>query len=120
MMRLFLIFLYFLEINYVNANEIDKKQKNICKDAINNHTSFKVKGIYGSPLESEWHRAAAYVLIMEMRRFSVLQREYIKKKSQWSFEFAEMLGGKTVVFVYHEKILRNYCKGSNAFFVIRK
>ena len=120
MMRLFLLFLCFLEISYVNANESEKKQKNICKEAINKNTSFRVTGIFGSSLESEWPPAASYVLLKEMKRFLVLQREYVKKKSKWRFEFSEMVGGKTVVFVYHEKILKNYCRGSNAFFIVRK
>ena len=120
MIRLFLLFLCFLEISYVNANEYEKKQKNICKEAINKNTSFRVTGIYGNSLESEWHPAAAYVLLKEMKRFLVLQRAYVKKKSHWRFEFAEMIGGNTVVFVYHEKFLKNYCRGPNAFFVVRK
>ena len=120
MMRLFLLFLCFLEISYSNANEYEKKQKNICKEAINKNTSFRVTGIYGSLLESEWHPATAYVFLKEMKRFLVLQREFVKKNSHWRFEFTEMIGGKTVVFVYHEKFLKSYCRGPNAFFVVRK
>ena len=45
---------------------------------------------------------------------------HVKKISKWRFEFSEMVGGKTVVFVYHEKILKSYCRGPNAFFVVRK
>ena len=73
--------------------------------AVNQETDFQVTGIYGSPLEAEWHPAAAYVLRKEMQRFEVLQREFQKKTSAWRFEFAEMVGGKTVVFVYHLKQL---------------
>ena len=119
-MRLFLLFLCFLEISYVNANESEKKQKNFCKEAINKNTNFRVTGIFGSSLETEWHPAAAYVLLKEMKRFLVLQREFVKKTSQWRFEFAEMIGGKKVVFVYHEKILKNFCRGANSFFVVMK
>jgi hypothetical protein len=39
---------------------------------------------------------------------------------KWRFEFAEMVGGKTVVFVYHLKHLLAFCEGPNAFFVLRK
>tara|TARA_Y100001970_G_C14147361_1_gene810632 strand:+ start:808 stop:1155 length:348 start_codon:yes stop_codon:yes gene_type:complete len=112
----FLIFLIFTQISIANANQ----EKNYCIEAINENTSFKVTGIYGSPFESELHPSAAYVLIKEMKKFLVLEREYIKKSAQWRFEFSEMKGGKTIVFVYHQKILKSFCKGPNSFFVIRK
>ena len=119
-MRLFLLFLCFLEISFVSAKESEKKQKNFCKEAINMNTSYRVTGIYGSSLESEWHSAASYVLLKEMKKFLVLQREFVKKKSYWRFEFSEMINGKIVVFVYHQKITKNYCGGSHAFFVVKK
>jgi hypothetical protein len=55
-----------------------------------------------------------------MQRFEILQREFQKKTAAWRFEFAEMVGGKTVVFVYHLQRRTAYCRGPNAFFVLRK
>jgi hypothetical protein len=43
-----------------------------------------------------------------------------KKTAAWRFEFAEMVGGKTVVFVYHLQRRTTYCRGPNAFFVLKK
>ncbi len=94
--------------------------KNMCIKAVNQQTDLQVTGIYGSPLASEWHPAAAYVLRKEMQRFEVLKREFQKKTAAWRFEFAEMVGGKTVVFVYHLRLRTAYCRGPNAFFVLRK
>ena len=105
---------------FVNASQNEKKQKNYCKEAINLHTSFRVTGVYGSPLESEWHPSSAYVLLKEMKRFLVLEKEFVKESDFWRFEFAEMIGGKTIVFVFKNKIYKRYCNGTNAFFVVRK
>ncbi len=101
----------------VNAQ---KKRENKCENAVQEHTDFQSKGVYGSPLESEWHPAAAYVLIKEMQRFKVLKKEFVEKKSVWRFEFVEMIGGKSIVFVYHLEKQVSFCDGPNAFFVVKK
>jgi len=118
-MRFFLIFFCFFKISTIYANESLEKKENLCIKAVNQKTSFRVSGIYGSYLESEWHPVATYVLLKEIRRFKVLKREYIQLSSPWRFEFIEMVGGRTVVFVYHQKILKSYCGGANAFFVVK-
>jgi len=118
-MRFFMIILCFFKIILSNANEPLKKI-NMCKEAVNQMTNFDVNGIYGSLLEDEWHPAAVYILLKEMQNFKVVKREYIQKSVPWRFEFIEMLGGKTVVFVYNEKTLKAFCGGSNAFFVVKK
>ena len=113
------VFLWFL-MSVTFAAESENNQKNNCMNAVNQETEYRVSGIYGNPLESEWNPAAAYVLRKEMQRFKVLQREFQKKSAAWRYEFAEMVGGKTVVFVYHLKQLSAFCSGPNAFFVLRK
>jgi len=92
--------------------------ENLCVKAVNQKTKFKVSEIYGSHLESEWHPVAAYVLLKEMQRFKVVKREYIENSVPWRFEFIELIDGKIVVFVYHQKILESYCGGPNAFIVV--
>ena len=119
-MRLILVVLCLCYLSFAGAEEPEKKLVNLCENAVNQETDFKVTGIYGSPIEPEWHPAAAYVLRKEMQRFEVLQREFQKKTAAWRFEFAEIVGGKTVVFVYHLKNLLAFCEGPNAFFVLRK
>ena len=119
-MRAILVVLCLFYAYFINAEESEKKLKNQCAKAVNQKTEYRVTGIYGSPLESEWQPAAAYVLFRELQRFQVLQREFQKKTKAWRFEFAEMVGGKTVVFVYHLKQLSAFCSGPNAFFVLRK
>ena len=114
------IVVFFLFLLSVTFAADSKKQKNHCIKAVNQETEYRVSGIYGNPLESEWHPAAAYVLRKEMQRFKVLRREFQKKTAAWRFEFSEMVGGKTVVFVYHLKQLSAFCSGPNAFFVLRK
>jgi len=91
--------------------------ENLCKKAISEKTEYQVSGIYGSPLESEWHPAAAYVLLKEMYRFEVPVKEFQQKFPPWRFEFVEMSGGKTMVFVYHLEYKFDYCGGPNAFYV---
>ena len=118
-MRLILVVFCLFYLSFAGAEEPEKKE-NLCEKAVNQETDFQVTGIYGSPLESEWHPAAAYVLRKEMQRFEVLQREFQKKTTGWRYEFAEMVGGKTVVFVYHLKKLSAFCSGPNAFFVLRE
>ena len=78
-MRLILVVLCLCYLSFAGAEEPEKKLKNKCIKAVNQETDFQVTGIYGSPLESEWHPAAAYVLRKEMQRFEVLQREFQKK-----------------------------------------
>ena len=97
-----------------------KKKENFCKNAINQKTSYIVNGFFGSSIESEWHPSSIYVLFNEMKRFELIKRKYVKKKFPWRFEFVEMVGGKTIVFVNHQKIFKNFCGGPNAFFVIKK
>ena len=113
------VFFWFL-LPVTFASESENKQINHCLKAVNQETEYLVSGIYGNLLESEWPPTAAYVLLREMQRFEVLQREFQKKTPVWRFEFAEMVGGKTVVFVYHLKHLSAFCAGPNAFFVLRK
>ena len=120
MMRSVIVVFFWLFLSVTFSAESEKKLKNKCIKAVNQETEYRVSGIYGSPLESEWHPAAAYVLRKEMQRFEVLQREFQKKTAAWRYEFAEMVGGKTVVFVYHLKQLSAFCSGPNAFFVLRK
>ena len=119
-MRAILVVLCLFYAYFINAAESEKKLKNQCAKAVNQKTEYRVAGIYGSPLESEWHPAAAYVLLREMQRFEVLQREFQLKTAAWRFEFAEMIGGKTIVFVYHQQLKTAFCGGPNAFFVLRK
>ena len=120
-MRTILVVLCLFYTYFINAEESEKKLKNQCAKAVNQKTEYRVAGIYGSPLESEWHPAAAYVLLREMQRFEVLQREFQLKTTAWRFEFAEMIGGKTIVFVYHQQLLTAFCGGGpNAFNVLRK
>ena len=120
MMRSVIVVFFWLFLSVSFAAESEKKLKNKCIKAVNQETEYRVSGIYGSPLEAEWHPAAAYVLRKEMQRFEVLKREFQKKTAAWRFEFAEMVGDKTVVFVYHLKRLSAFCSGPNAFFVLRK
>ena len=119
MMRSIVVFLWLL-LSVTFAAEPEKKLNNRCKKAVNQETKYRVSGTYGNPFESEWHPAAAYVLLREIQRFKVLKREFKKETEEWRFEFVEMVGGKTVVFVYHMKHLSAYCSGPNAFFVLRK
>ncbi len=119
-MRLILVVLCLCYLSFAGAKEPEKKLENLCEKAVNQETDFQVTGIYGSPLESEWHPAAAYVLRKEMQRFEVLQRKFQQKTVAWRFEFAEMIGGKTIVFVYHQQLQTAFCGGPNAFFVLRK
>ena len=118
-MRSILLFLWFL-LSVTFAAEPKKNLNNHCIKAVNQETKYRVSGIYGNPFESEWHPAAAYVLLREIQRFKVLRREFKKETEEWRFEFVEMIGGKTVVFVYHRKHLSAFCAGPNAFFVLRK
>jgi len=100
--------------------ESGNKPENPCKIAINEKTDYQVLGIYGSPLESEWHPAAAYVLMKEMYRFEVLLKEFQQKSPPWRFEFVEVSGGKSMAFVYHLENKFNYCFGPNAFYIKKK
>ena len=79
MMRSVIVVFFWLFLSVTFAAESEKKLKNKCIKAVNQETEYRVSGIYGSPLESEWHPAAAYVLRKEMQRFEVLQREFQKK-----------------------------------------
>ena len=112
--------LFVLLLMIIVSAAVGKEPGNPCKIAINEKTDYQVLGIYGSPLESEWHPAAEYVLLNEMYRFEVLKKEFQQKSSQWRFEFVEMAGGKTMAFVYHLKNKFDYCFGPNAFYVKKK
>ena len=94
--------------------------ENLCRIVINEKTNYHVSGVYGSPLESEWHPVAAYVLIKEMYRFDIVIKEFQKKSHPWRIEFAEMSGGKTMAFVYNIESRLDYCNGPNAFYVLKK
>ena len=112
--------LFVLLLMIIVSAAVGKEPGNPCKIAINEKTNYKVLGIYGSPLESEWHPAAAYVLLKEMYRFEVLLKELQQKFPPWRFEFVEMSGGKTIAFVYHIENKFDYCFGPNAFYVKKK
>ena len=116
-MRSFFVLLLMIIVSAAVGKEPGNKPENPCKIAINEKTDYQVLGIYGSPLESEWHPAAAYVLLKEMYRFEVLRKEFQQKSPPWRFEFVEMSGGKTMAFVYHLENRFDYCNGPNAFYV---
>ena len=67
-----------------------------------------------------WDTVAVFVLLKEMKKFLVIKKEFVEKFAQWRFKFAEMVGGKTIVFVFHKKILKSFCGGPNSFFVEKK
>ena len=73
-MRFFIVLLYIFNFSNAVGKEFEKNTKNLCKIAINENSDYKVSGIYGSSLESEWHPAATYVLIKEIYRFDVLRK----------------------------------------------
>ena len=98
-MRSFFVLLLMINFSAAFGEESGIKTENLCKKAISEKTEYQVSGIYGSPLESEWHPAAAYVLLKEMYRFEVLLKEFQQKSPPWRFDFVEMSGGKTMVFV---------------------
>ena len=90
-MRLILVVLCLCYLSFAGAEEPEKKLENLCEKAVKQETDFQVTGIYGSPLESEWHPAAAYVLRKEMQRFEVLQREFQKKTAAWRLNLQKWL-----------------------------
>ena len=119
-MRLFFAVLCIFSGSFVQASESSEKGKNFCEKAVNQETEYSVTGIYGSSQESEHHPTVAYVLIREMKRFKILRREFQQKTNEWRFEFVEMIGCKTIVFIYHLQNQTNFCTGANAFFVLKK
>ena len=120
MVRLLCVALCVFVGTIAQSSESSQKQVNHCKKAVNKETGYRVSGIYGSSLESEKHTSAVYVLLSEIKKLKVLQREFQQKTEKWRFEFAEMIGGKTVVFVYHRQVQIDFCAGSNTFFVLKK
>jgi len=108
--------------NFSNAlgNKSGNNIENRCKIAVSENTDYKVLGIYGSGLESEWQPVAVYVLLKEIYKFKVLRREFKHLSPPWQFDFVEMSFGKTVVFVYNLETKFNYCAGPNSFFVKKK
>ena len=119
-MRYFIFLIIMSNLFIAVGKEFENNSENLCKIAINQNSDYHALGIYGSPLESEWHPAAAYVLLKEMYRFEVLRKEFQKKSPPWRFEFVELSGGETVVFVYHLENRFDYCDGPNAFYVKEK
>ena len=119
-MRSFFILLFFINYSTLVGKESLKNSENLCVVAINENTDYQVLGIYGSPHESEWHPAAAFVLLKEMYRFKVVRKEFQQKSPPWQFEFVEMYGGKTIAFVFNLDTRINYCAGPNSFFVKKK
>ena len=119
-MRYFFISLLIFTCSTAFGKDFVNKTKNQCRIAIKEKTEYQVLGIYGSPLETEWHPAAAYVLLKEMNRFEVLRNEFQQKSLPWRFEFMEMSGGKTIAFVYNLEKRFDYCNGANAFYVKKK
>ena len=93
-MRPFLVLLLMIIVSTAVGVEYGNKPENPCKIAINEKTEYGVSGIYGSPLESEWHPSAVYVLLNEMYRFEVLLKEFQQKSPPWRFESVELSGGK--------------------------
>ena len=86
-MRSFFVLLLMINFSAAVGEESGIKTENLCKKAIREKTEYLVTEIYGSPLESEWHPAAGYVLLKEMNRFEVLLREFQQKFPPWRFEF---------------------------------
>ena len=119
-MRTFFVLLLMIYFSAAVGEESVIKTENLCKNAISEKTEYQVSGIHGSPLESEWHPAAAYVLLKEMYRFEVLLKEFQQKSPPWRFEFVKMSGGKTMAFVYNMVNKLFYCDGPNAFYVKKK
>ena len=119
-MRYFFVLLFMINLSTAFGEESEKNPENLCKVAINENSDYQVSGIYGSSLESEWHPASAYVLLKEMYRFEVLRKVFQQKSPPWRFEFLEMSGGETMVFVYHLENRFDYCYGPNAFHVKEK
>jgi len=119
-MRSLFVFLFIIIVFPAIGKDYGNVSENLCTIAINENTNYKVLGIYGSPLESEWHPAAAYVLLKEIYRFKVLRKEFYHKSHPWRFEFVEMVGKKTMVFVYNIENKFDYCNGPNAFYVKEK
>ena len=109
-----------INFSFASGKEFVNKLENLCVIAISEKTDYQVLGIYGSPLETEWHPAAAYVLLKEMYRFDLLRKEFHKKFHTWRFKFLEMSGGKTIAFVYNLENRYDYCNGPNAFYVKKK
>ncbi len=119
-MRCFIILIIMSNFTIAVGKEFEKKSENLCKIVINQNSDYQALGIYGSPLESEWYPAAAYVLLKEIYRFEVLRKEFQQKSPPWLFEFVEFTDGETVVFVYHLEKRFDYCEGPNAFYVKEK
>ena len=119
-MRSFFVLLLMINFSTGFGKELGKNTENLCRIAINEKTDYQVSGIYGTPLESEWHPVAAYVLVNEKYRFKVLRKEFQQINHPWRFEFLEMSGGKTMVFVYNLEIRYDFCNGPNASYVKKK
>ena len=119
-MRFFVVLLFIFSFSNAVGKEFEKNSKNSCKIAINENSDYKVTGVYGSSLESEWHPAATYVLLKEIYRFEVLRKEFQQKKYPWLFKFVEMSGSKIMTFVFNLENRYDYCNGPNAFYVIKK
>ena len=119
-MRSFLVLLLIVIVPMAYGDESGANTINLCEKAIRENTDYYVLGIYGSPLESEWHPAATYVLMKRMYRYDLLRKEFHKKSDPLSFEFVEMSDGKTMVFVYNLEIRYDFCNGPNAFYVKKK
>ncbi len=119
-MRYFIILIIMSNFSITVGKEFENNPENLCKIAIKKNSDYQALGIYGSPLESEWHPAAAYVLLKEMSRLEVMRKDFQQISPPWRFEFVELSGGETVVFVYHLENRFDYCDGPNAFYVKEK
>ena len=119
-MRYFIILIIMSNFSITVGKEFENNPENLCKIAIKKKSDYQALGIYGSPLESEWHPAAAYVLLKEMSRLEVMRKDFQQISPPWRFEFVELSGGETVVFVYHLENRFDYCDGPNAFYVKEK
>ena len=119
--RLVVLLLLYLVFPFLNISAVDSQStSNPCASALNRLSEFRTDGIYGSPLEEAWHHVAFYKLIHRMRQLRVIKHEFRDSTEDWTFEFVNLLGGKTVAFVWNRKILAAGCKGPNAFFVKKK
>ncbi len=119
-MRYVIILIIMSNFSITVGKEFENNPENLCKIAIKKNSDYQALGIYGSPLESEWHPAAAYVLLKEMSRLEVMRKDFQQISPPWRFEFVELSGGETVVFVYHLENRFDYCDGPNAFYVKEK
>ena len=100
-------------------DNLTKARLNPCVEAVEQLTDWRVKGVYGSPLEKEWHRTALYKLEKKMLRFDVLEEHVQEAAEDWQFERYKFTNKTEVIFVFHNILKHSQCKAMpNAFYVI--